>query len=383
MNNNIIKKNLNNKTNELLSLKDERNYGIDLLRIISMFFIVILHCLGQGGILKNTIPNSTQYKFAWLMEIFAYCAVNIFALISGYVSYSNKEKRTKYSNYINIWLQVVFYGLLITGIFNFIKPELIHIKDYILVLFPVSNGLYWYVTAYTGLFVLMPFLNKGIRNCSDRTLKKLFIVIIIAFSIFDTITKRFVLSGGYSFIWIVLLYILGAIIKKCEIGKNVKCYHALFGICILCLITYIYKIYGWQITKLNVKITNDILVSYTSPTILGISILYIIGFSKINFTNIFKKVIKFAAPSTFAVYLLNNHRHIWEYVLKNLFVKISNQSILKIFVYTVGFSILFVIGSILIDKVRVLLFKVCKVSFIIDKIEEILNKIITKISDLI
>ena len=28
------------------NIKIERNHGIDLLRIVSMFFVVILHCLG-------------------------------------------------------------------------------------------------------------------------------------------------------------------------------------------------------------------------------------------------------------------------------------------------------------------------------------------------
>ena len=64
-----------------------------------MFFVVLLHSLGHGGVLKNTIIDSPQYKFAWFLEIFAYCAVDVFALISGYVSYTNKEKKTNYSKY--------------------------------------------------------------------------------------------------------------------------------------------------------------------------------------------------------------------------------------------------------------------------------------------
>ena len=50
-------------------IKPERNYGIDLLRIFAMFMVVVLHCLGQGGILNNATLNSVQYKFAWFMEI--------------------------------------------------------------------------------------------------------------------------------------------------------------------------------------------------------------------------------------------------------------------------------------------------------------------------
>ena len=119
-------------------IKEERNYGIDLLRIICMFFILVLHCVGIGGIIDNVIENSIQYKVVWFMTIFAYCAIDIFALISGYVSYSSKEKKINYSNYIILWLQVIFYGILVTGIFNIFYENIISKVDYLIVLFPVT-----------------------------------------------------------------------------------------------------------------------------------------------------------------------------------------------------------------------------------------------------
>jgi len=152
---------------------DKRNYGIDLLRIVAMFFIVILHSLGQGGLLSNLSLTSFQYKSVWLLEIIAFCAVDIFALISGYVSYKEEDTKVKYSSYFVLWFEVVFYGLLITGIFNIIDPKIVSISSYTKVIFPVYHGLYWYFTAYTGLYILMPLINKGIRNCSNETLKKL------------------------------------------------------------------------------------------------------------------------------------------------------------------------------------------------------------------
>ena len=42
----------------------ERNLGIDLLRMISMFLIVILHIQGHGGILENVVSLSTNYEIA-------------------------------------------------------------------------------------------------------------------------------------------------------------------------------------------------------------------------------------------------------------------------------------------------------------------------------
>ena len=67
-----------------------RNYGIDLLRIISMVMIQILHILGNGGILNASIGAPVRNNVAWFLEIASYCAVNCYALISGYVGYGRK-----------------------------------------------------------------------------------------------------------------------------------------------------------------------------------------------------------------------------------------------------------------------------------------------------
>lgn len=62
---------------------NERNYGIDLLRIIAMLYVVILHILGQRGLLDATNVWTNQYVFSWFIEVFAFCVVDIFALITG------------------------------------------------------------------------------------------------------------------------------------------------------------------------------------------------------------------------------------------------------------------------------------------------------------
>ena len=120
-------------------VKRERNYGIDLLRVVSMFYILLLHSLGRGGLLKNTVEGSTQYNLVYFIEICAYCVANIFALISGYVSYSDEKKKIKVSNYINLWLEVVFYCLAFTAIFNIIKPQEILPVTYLISIFPVKT----------------------------------------------------------------------------------------------------------------------------------------------------------------------------------------------------------------------------------------------------
>lgn len=68
---------------------DKRNYGIDLLRLVSMFLIVVLHSLSRGA-LVGVSPFNIHYEVGFLIEALTYCAVNCFALISGYVGVDSK-----------------------------------------------------------------------------------------------------------------------------------------------------------------------------------------------------------------------------------------------------------------------------------------------------
>ncbi len=352
-------------------MEEKRNYGIDLLRIVSMFFIIILHCLLQGGILNNAVVNSNQYKLAWFMETFAYCGVDIFAIISGYVYYSNKERKIKISNYLNLWLQVVFFGILVTVIINIINPSLVTKDYYIASFFPVTNRLYWYFTSYTGLFILMPLINNGIRNTNEKYLKTLFFIIIIVFSLFARLTFNFELAEGYSVIWLIIMYIVGAIIKKCEIGKNLKSRTIIFTILLMVTISYLYKIYGFEFNIISRLFVNkDLLVSYISPTIVIIAIMYVILFSRFKFNNCFNKIIAFVSSSTFAIYILNGQKLFWNNYMLNFFIKIANDHLYKIVLYPIIFTIVFFIGSIFIDKVRVFIFKILH----INKIENLIDK---------
>lgn len=373
MTNNLKTLNINSSS-PTQQLNANRNYGIDFLRVLSMFYVLILHTLGQGGVLSAAEEETPQYMFSWFLEMWAYCAVDIFALISGYVSYTEQEKKVNYSNYIVLWLQVVAYGVIVTLLFKLIHPELVTKHDLFQMFFPITNGLYWYFSAYTGLVIVMPLLNAGLRKCSKQSIKKMFVTIIVVFSVFDTVIGRFQLSKGYSFIWLVILYILGASIKKCDIGRRVKVWQALLIIVLCSILGWGWKIYGLEFEVYNISVDKSLLVSYTAPTVLIASIFYIIGFSKLNFSPRLKKLISFSAAGAFAVYILNCQRFIWKYGMKKRFVYLCNEKIAVIFLHTIAFSFVFLVGSIVIDHIRIWFFKVFRIRKLADRLVAFADK---------
>ena len=76
----------------------KRNYSLDLLKIVSIIFVIILHYNNgkMGGLLANTQPGTSNYFIARFTEILTIIACNLFVLISGYfLCKSNKIKIRK------------------------------------------------------------------------------------------------------------------------------------------------------------------------------------------------------------------------------------------------------------------------------------------------
>ncbi len=369
---------VNESALSVTKVKSGRNYGIDFLRLVSMFYVVVLHTLRQGGISNAVEVGSSEYIANWFLQISAFCAVNIFALISGYVSYSEKEKSVKFSNYFNLWFQVVFYGCIIGAIMNIINPDSVTKSDYIKMFFPVSNSLYWYFTAYTGLFFISPVINAGIRNTDEKTLKRIFVFLIVIFSVAEIITKKQKLDGGYSFAWLLILYTLGGIMRKCDIGKKMKTLWGFAVIIILNVAGLLWKLYGTEASVFGFKINQDTFILYTSPLVLGTAIMHVIAFSKISFSKAFTKIIAYAAPCSFAVYLINTQYYMWNYVLKGTFAGFAENKWYVMVMLVFGFSVAFVVGSVFIDRIRMLIFRLLRINKLSGMIEKGIQRMFAK-----
>lgn len=178
-------------------LMKTRNYGIDFLRMISMIMIVMLHTLGHGGILRSVSFLSVHYQIAWLLEVIAFGAVNTYAMISGFVSV---DSHFKISNILILWLQVLFYGILINTVFFFLLPESRNTSGWIQALFPVTRKEYWYFTAYAGVFFLSPFINQMFRNLSEKQIK-LYSVLLLSYFLWFRPFHRLLHRSRMFFIW--------------------------------------------------------------------------------------------------------------------------------------------------------------------------------------
>ena len=142
-----------------------RNPGIDMIRIVGMFSIVIHHILHHGKVIKTF----SQYPELKLLEIICFWHVSSFALISGIVGF----KTNKYSNLLYLWFCLLFYTLGIHFILKKFRPKWVKNAKLIHDLFPVIFSRYWYFTQYFGMYLILPPINKGISLLTKNELRLL------------------------------------------------------------------------------------------------------------------------------------------------------------------------------------------------------------------
>lgn len=346
----------------------QRNTGIDTLRIISSFMVLILHILGEGGLLEALPGHSLHYKAAWTMEIACYCAVNCFGLISGFVGCNS---RSSWSGILRTWLQVLFYTVGAAVILHFFIPEVITLDIIRNSFFPVTNRIYWYYTAYFCVSFFAPAMNHLILTLPRRQLRLLVITGAVLLSIIPTWSGKdlFYTKNGYSALWLMYLYIFGGYLSMYSVSKaSSRKYLCFYFVCVA--LTSLHKLYPDFCGPLK----SMPFLEYTSPTILACAVCLVIFLSQCDFPKFARSVIHFIAPLSFAVYLLHAQDTVFIVFMENKFGPLGQQHTIVMILSVLATASFWFLLGIAVEYIRQKLFNLLKISTFCKKIDLLQEK---------
>lgn len=194
-------------------MKSERVIGIDVSKITAMLMICALHYVGHGGIINN--DDSIISTGGYLVKSFSIVGVNLYMLATGYLMYT---RAFKVNRVVKIWSETLFYSVLL-GIFMSIISSQWGVAQILKSFFPVMTIEYWYVTAYIILLFFIPALNQMVTALSKKQAYGLLLLITLLFSVWKSIfpNNGLLETGylqGYGIVWMMCMYIFGAIMKK-------------------------------------------------------------------------------------------------------------------------------------------------------------------------
>lgn len=332
--------------------RKDRNSSIELLRILTMFTIVMHHYAYHGTFYWQTFNPQTvgALRVNAFLQYFGKTGVAIFVMIGAYFLC---EKKFNFYRPINLLLTMMFYSFLIYIVLRIFYPQAIWMHGWINMLlpFPLPSG-YWFVYSYLLMLGAMPFLNIIISHLKSRQLLLLICLMTITWSFLvigiwlfsnkpDTEPDSFGYSYG-TYFW--LLYLVAAYLRKYS-GKHLNSARfigisALLSMILLALFTLLIHS---QHTSNGVLDFCDL----NSPFVLLTSVFTFSFFKNLHFHS---PIINYLAGSMFGVYLIHEDSFIRPLVWHNLIssAKVAHSAMLYVG-QAIGFSLLVFIACVLID----------------------------------
>lgn len=347
----------------------KRNTGINLFKLFSMFMIALLHVLGMGGIIGAAAGTSSYYP-VYLMQNAAFCAVNCYALVSGYLMLGKKIKPSRITE---LWFEVFFYSVSISAIMMIVYRDLFSARNIVYAVTPIISNQYWYMTSYFMMYLFVPMMNKF----ADAANKKVFtatIGVILVLTTGSLMIKQdgFRLNDGYSPIWLMVMYLVGAYMKKFNVGAKMKKWLALLLYVISSLCSFILCVFSKKLLK--IMLGNDIsYLSYTSPFVVLSAIFLFIFFSKLKFGKKTEKLINYITPAALGVYLIHTHPLVFNKLMKDIAMPLVNHGTAAMIFGSVAMALAVFIICIVIDILRIQLFRLIRINALCKKLDEVFN----------
>ena len=345
--------------------KSERLPGIDVLRVILSFCVITIHILHYGGFRTHADPSAPVYYFLWFIAVALDCTVNCFAIMSGFLLYN---KTFKCSTILHRFLTVLYHGLLIVVLFLIFDPDAVQKMHWLQAVLPVTYEEFWYFTAYVGMFFFAPLISKGMQALSRKQANMLICSLLLIFSVIPTVvgTDPFRLNYGHSAFWLLILFTIGAYLRKYHATFHIKA-RFLIGLFMGCvLITCL----GMRLL-LNYPFLDGMLwMEYTSPTIVLASIAVVLLFASMQVPDLIQRISVFLTGFTFSIYLLHEHPLIRQNLITDNFVSVLPLPGYFQIAAVLACTVIIWVTCLGLDCIRQLVFRILKVDVLLRKVDE-------------
>ena len=286
----------------------KKNYGLNLLKIVSMIMILFMHFLGKSTLLDRVELYSINFYVSWFLECLFVVAVNCYVLITGFFSVN---KTFNFKRILKLWKNTYLYSIIIGLILVAFGICKFSLSNAFYVLFPIISKAYWFITIYIVLVLFSPFLNTIVCHISQNQYRNLIVISILIFTIIPTFTttEHMVdINGGTGLIWFSVLYLIGGYMSKYCNLKNVKSpmkkyiFYSLVLYFIKLSMTLICTKYGFDLNQSNKWFLYNVIF------VLFSSINLFIFFERLDVKNLkIQKFIDYITPCVISIYIIHEH----------------------------------------------------------------------------
>lgn len=335
-----------------------RESGIELLKIIGIFLIIISH------VTQTLYTQNNNFDLDYVLEI-KYATENIKGLLLAWFSsfgvqgniiffvcsawFLLESQKINEIKIVKLLTDVWFINICILFVFLLGSWYNLAIKDIIKSIFPTIFASNWYITFYILFYLIHVGLNEMI---SKRTQKELLIIILIALFLYFVLNYiKYGLFFTSPLIEFSVIYLTIAYIKLYmkEFSKNLKGNYILFlfailGIPILILIT--------NFLGLNIEFFKDKLQYWNRNNSIFLLLTAVTLFNIFNSKKFINNKINYISSLSLLVYIIHENILIRTYLRPTIWIYIHEKIGYKnIIVIDLLYSVILFVISIIIAAI--------------------------------
>lgn len=330
-----------------------RDSNMELLRIVAMLLVMVVHADFRAlGVPSVSDFGDETYRTVMrlVIESLSIVCVNTFVLLSGWFGI-----RFRFERMVEFLFQIFFFLLIGFGIAVATVPDQAISHRGMANLLLLGEWDYWFVKCYLLMYFFAPVMNSFVEHSTERQLRTFLIVFYVFQTVYGLVGGAEWFKLGYSGLSFMGLYLLARYIRLypnrlTTMSKGRDMIVFLSFAVIMTLIGVAVLAAGQ-----NPKLINR-MYAYTSPLVIVAAVYFLLFFSKIKLG--YSKIINWVAISCFAIYLVHSNSWLggtyYDSTIRHLFASFHGAAF---FVRAALFVMVVFVGSILLDKIRILLWK--------------------------
>lgn len=318
----------------------KRESNIELLRIISIILVFLLHAnyMSLGIVQPTDIINAPWSSFfKAFSEQLCIVAVNVFVFISGWFGIQARLKGV-----LSLLFQITFFHLLFV-LFYLMLGISIPTKEVLKGFY--FGASYWFVVSYLVLYAISPVLNSFVKSASLKE----YLSVLLSFFFFEFAFGWVInvenFASGYSALSFIGIYLLARFLRKYP-SKIVR-----LNIITTTLLYLTFTLIPVLLFFLTKKHMGSI--AYSSPFVILASVFFFLIFKNLKIKH--SKYINSIAGSSFSLYLIHCDSLVWGHYLDLMLKAYKYIGGAWYVLFVIIFALLCGFISVMLDKVRILL----------------------------
>lgn len=206
-------------------MNNQRETGLDLVRVVACFFVVAAHFYLNCGYYNEFLVGSKMFVMTSCRWLFV-TAVPLFFMLTGYFKINKKADKAHYKALVTLTISYVVISVGKMILYNHLYGKIYPFSE---MLKNLGNyQIAWYMGMYLCVFLLIPFLNKMWHALDDK--EKIILIVTLVFLCAIYPVFNYIAPSFFYGVYPIMYYFMGAYIREKKPDYN---RYVLIGIAII------------------------------------------------------------------------------------------------------------------------------------------------------